>query len=156
MAPSSSQATRVRGCGPPSIQSTTPTIARTSDSTMLYFTALGLLVGPDRRGASRVPPSSPAAAGLHVERRQPRPYVGEPLLTVPCLPFEPFPLGFEFRQRGRVVKLLAIGRHLLRQLGQLSLEGLALVGRGGHQAAVIGARSKPLAGRPGGTSADAP
>jgi hypothetical protein len=33
---------------------------------------------------------------------------------------------------------------------------LALVGRGGHQAAVIGARSKPSAGRPGGTSADGP
>src|SRR6266478_5110281 len=120
MPPSSSQAARVRGCGPPSIQSTTPTIARTNDSMALYFMALGLLVGPDRRGSSRVPPSSPATAGLRVERRQPRPYVREPLLAVPCLPVEPFPLGFEFRQRGRVVKLLAIGRHLLRQLGQLS------------------------------------
>jgi hypothetical protein len=50
IATSSSQAARVRGCGPPSIQSTTPTTARTSDSPALYLRAIGLLAGADRRG----------------------------------------------------------------------------------------------------------
>jgi len=63
----------VRGCGPPSIQSTTPTTVMTIDSTTLYVTALGRppALGSRPRGADAASPlltGLARAAGLHTQR----------------------------------------------------------------------------------------
>jgi hypothetical protein len=56
-------------------------------------------------------------AAIGHNRRQPCSDRSQPLLTVPHLPIEALPSGFELRQRRRVSELLPVGGHLDRQFG---------------------------------------